>query len=333
MRQAVGMRLLVLGGTQFVGRALVNEGLTRGWDVSALHRGVTGSLPPGVRVLTADRRSPDALAAALGDQSWDLVVDTWSGAPTVVGTAVDALAGRVSRYGYVSTVSVYERGRHVNEQSPLVPGDPTLDEGDYATVKRGAELAVLRHFPDAVFARPGLIIGPYEDLGRLPWWLARVARGGRVVAPGRPDRPLQYVDARDLADWMLTALAGTVSGGVDVISPSGFCTTEQLLDACCTVTGSNAEFVWIGDADLAAAGALGWTQLPCWVPESGYWAGFMEVDTSLAAETGLRPRPIAETVQDTWDWMQRDGFPPQRADTAVHGLPTEIEQRLLAAFG
>jgi nucleoside-diphosphate-sugar epimerase len=257
------------------------------------------------------------------------VVDTWSGAPDVVRLGARLLAGRVHRYGYVSTAGVYVWGEHVDESSPLVDGDPRAVDGDYAAVKRGAELAVLESFPDAVLARAGLILGPYEDIGRLPWWLGRISEGGRVVAPGRPERPLQYVDARDLATWLLSALADGVTGAVDVIGPSGFATTESLLTACIRVTGSDAELSWIPEAELEAAGAEPWTHLPCWVPESGEFAGFLEADTSLAAATGLRPRPVEETVTDTWAWLQRDGMPGQRADRATHGLPQEIERRLL----
>jgi len=325
------MRLLVLGGTRFVGRAVVAAALARGDEVTALHRGVTGALPPGVRALHADRTEPAALAAALaGAGTFDAVVDTWAGAPAVAASAAALLAGRAGRCGYVSSISVYADG-HVDESSPVVAGDPDAVDGDYAALKRGAELAVLRAFPDALLARAGLVLGPHEDIGRLPWWLTRLARGGRVVAPGRPGRPLQLVDARDLADWLLDGLAAGRGGAVDVASRSGHATTESLLTACRATTGSDAELVWVGEDELAAAGAQPWTHLPCWVPESGESAGFLEADTSLAARTGLTCRPVTATVADTWAWLQRDGAPAQRPDRAVHGLPPEIEDALLAA--
>jgi nucleoside-diphosphate-sugar epimerase len=249
----------------------------------------------------------------------------------VATTAAAILRGAVEKYGYVSSSSVYEWGRHTDESSPLVAGDPDAEDGDYAALKRGAELGILTHFPSAVLARAGLILGPHEDIGRLPWWLDRIARGGSVVAPGRPQRPLQYVDARDLADWMLSALDSDVRGGVDVIGPSGFATTAGLLQTCIEVTGSDARLVWISEADLAAAGVEPWTQLPCWVPEGGEFAGFLEVDTRRAAATGLTPRPLRETVTDTWRWLQRDGLPRQRPDRDVHGLPPQHEERLVAS--
>ncbi len=323
------MKVLVLGGTRFVGRALVDNALQRGWDVTALHRGRTGALPMAVHALRADRESESELAAALGDGNWDLVVDTWSGAPAVTHVSARLLRGRVGRYGYVSSASVYEWGHHRNEDSPVVAGDPGATAGDYPALKRGAELAITAAFPPALLARAGLILGPYEDIGRLPWWLDRIARGGRIVAPGRPKRPLQYVDARDLAEWLWSALADEVSGPVDAISRSGHATTSDLLDACITATGSAAELIWIDETTLAAAGVQPWTQLPCWTPEAGEFAGFLEADTSRAAQTGLRCRPVADTVADTWAWLQREGKPAQRPDRDVVGLPPDVERRLL----
>ena len=323
------MRLLVLGGTRFVGRAVVEEALARGWDVTALHRGVTGRLPEGVRRLSADRTRREDLARALSGGEWDLVVDTWAGAPRVARDAARLLAGRARSYGYVSSLSVYVWGEHRDESSPLVAGDPGAEDGDYAAQKRGAELAVLEAFPGALLARAGLVLGPYEDIGRLPWWLTRIARGGRVVAPGRPARPLQYVDVRDLASWLLSGLAAGLSGPYDAVCRSGHATTEQLLQACVAATGSDAELVWVGEEDLAAAGVQPWVQLPCWVPEEGEFAGFLEADASRAGAAGLACRPVGDTVRDTWRWLQQEGLPPQRTDRDVHGLPPELEARLL----
>src|SRR4051794_37626049 len=167
------MKLLVLGGTRFVGRAVVADALERGWQVDAVNRGETGSLPSGVRHLTADRTDPDQLASALEGGTWDLVVDTWAKAPRVVQLAATQLAGRVGRCGYVSSESVYVDARPAggDESWPVVDRDPTAGETTYAADKRGGELAVLDAFPDAILARAGMILGPYEDIGRLPWWL------------------------------------------------------------------------------------------------------------------------------------------------------------------
>jgi len=303
--------------------------MNRGWDVTALNRGLTGELPNGVTPLFADRTSEPELRRALGDGEWDLVVDTWSGSPAVAGLAARVLTGRAHHYGYVSSRSVYSWGTHVDERSPVVDGDPTAIDGDYSALKRGSELAIIASFPNALLARAGLILGPHEDIGRLPWWLHRAAAGGQLVAPGRPDRPLQYIDARDLAGWMLTALDAGLSGPIDSSSRSGHATTGELLEACVAVTGAHAELIWIPETELAEAGAAPWTQLPCWVPETGDFAGFMEADTGLAERAGLVARPIGQTVEDTWRWLHREGAAPQRADRDVHGLPPDLERRIL----
>ena len=281
-------------------------------------------------LLAGEPSHAEQLRTALAGRTFDAVIDTWSGAPTVATTAAAALVGSAARYAYVSSSSVYAWGTHRDEDSPLVDGEADAVDGDYSALKRGAELGVVASFPEAVLARAGLILGPHEDIGRLPWWLARIARGGRVVAPGRKRRPLQYIDVRDLTNWILHALTTGLRGPIDVISRSGHATTEQLLTACRATTGSDAEFHWVSENDLAAAGVQPWTQLPCWVPEAGEFAGFLEADTSRAAAAGLKARPIEETVADTWAWLQAEGWPTQRADRAVHGLPVDLERTLLA---
>jgi nucleoside-diphosphate-sugar epimerase len=287
-----------------------------------------------VRTLTADRTSYSELTDVLGDEAWDLVVDTWSGAPSVVRDAAGLLAGRTDRYAYVSSRSVYTwpPSPGADEHAPLVEGNPDADRVEYAADKRGAELAALREYSDSrvLLARAGLILGPYEDVGRLPWWLGRIARGGRVVAPGEPERGLQYVDARDLAAWLLDNLVRGTAGAVDIVSPPRHATIRGLLEACVAATGSDAELVWVPEPVLEEAGVEGWTQLPCWVPSTGELAGMMESDTARAVSTGLRCRPVEETVRDTWDWIQRDGMPAPREGLPLNGLPLELEQRLLA---
>jgi nucleoside-diphosphate-sugar epimerase len=323
------MRLLVLGGTRFVGRAVVEEALARDWEVDAVHRGVTGALPTGARSLHADRTDPQALAAALGDRTWGAVLDTWAGAPRVAQAAAQLLAGRAGRAAYVSSRSVYAQmlpGR--GEDAPVVDGDPAADARDYPADKRGGELAWLEQFPDALLLRAGLVLGPYEDVARLPWWLDRIARGGRVVAPGRPERGLQYVDARDLAAFALDGLEAGLTGPYDVTSAPGHATTLDLLEACVEVTGSDAELVWVDEADLAAAGAQPWTQLPCWVPETGEDAGVFAGDSRRALTAGLDCRPVEQTVADTWAWVQEAGVPKGRPGSEP-GLPAELERTLL----
>jgi 2'-hydroxyisoflavone reductase len=237
------MRLLTLGGTEFVGRAVVEAALARGWDVTVFHRG-RHEPPAGVRSLHGDRTAPDGLAALAGtDEEWDVVVDTWSAAPRVVRDAARLLAHRTRRYVYVSSSSVYAwpAPAGYDEDSPLVAdASPDAEQTDYARDKRGGELAVLEAFgaERSLLVRAGLILGPYENIGRLPWWLGRMARGGPVLAPGPRDLPLQYVDVRDLAEWTLGAAETGAAGPYNLISPSGHATMGTLLDACVEVTGA-----------------------------------------------------------------------------------------------
>ena len=327
------MKLLVLGGTRFVGRSVVLDALDRGWEVTALNRGVTGTLPADVRALRADRTDEQQLREALKGEEFDAAFDPWSQAPRVVQSAARLLAGQVGRYAYCSSISAYVDGRPPggDESWPAVEAEPGAEATAYPQDKRGGELAALEAFPDALVGRPGLVLGPYEDIGRLPWWLGRAAKGGRVVAPGRPDRPLQYVDARDLATWFNDNLAAGTSGVVDLVCPSGHTTTASLLEAVVQATGDVAELVWVDEETVLASGAEPWSQLPCWVPETEDFRGFMEGDTSLARATGLVSRDVTDTVAATWAWLQRDGFPEQRPDRPVHGLPEALETSLLAS--
>jgi nucleoside-diphosphate-sugar epimerase len=331
------MRLLVLGGTHHVGRAVVEAALARGDDVTTLNRGQTGVAAAGARRLVADRRDVESVRAALGDDTWDAVVDTWSAEPRAVRDAATLLAGRAGHYGYVSSRSVYRWPipLGLDESAPDVDGDPddeTFD--DYAAAKRGGELAAVAAFGDrALLARPGLILGPYEDVGRLPWWLRRVERGGRVLAPGPPDRPLQLIDARDLAAWLLLAAERGLGGAYNTVSRQGHTTMGGLLSSVRETTGSAAELVWVDPDTVLDAGIAAWTDLPIWVPPAGELAGLHDGDVSRAFDAGLTCRPIEDTVADTWAWLQAEGDPPPRLDRPAIGLDPEREQQLLAQVG
>jgi nucleoside-diphosphate-sugar epimerase len=271
--------------------------------------------------------------AELEGGEWDAVVDTWSGAPGVVGRSARALAGRVGRYAYVSSRSVYAYppSPGSDETAPVVaPGD-----GDYAGRKRGGEVAAEAVFGDAaLLVRAGLILGPYEDIGRLPWWLNRVARGGRVLAPGPEDLPIQYEDVRDLAAWTLDAVAAGLGGPYDVVSEPGHTTMGGLLRACAEATGGRPDFVWVPAETVAAAGIQPWTELPVWLPPGEDRDLLHCGDVSKALRAGLRCRDVTETVADTWAWLRSlPGAAPQRADRPTVGLDPEVEARVLALLG
>lgn len=329
-----GMRLLVLGGTHHVGRAFVEEALARGDEVTTLNRGQSGPPAQGAEARHADRLDPEAVAAALGDDTWDAVVDTWSHQPVAVRTAARLLKGRVDHYTYISSVSVYTwpMGPGVAESSPVVDGDPDAEDNpDYAKAKRGGELAVLAEAEAPVLlARAGLILGPYENVGRLPFWLERLAAGGRVPCPGPVDRPLQYVDARDIARWVLDAAGRGVAGTFNTVSQPGHTTIGALLEECHRVTGSDAELVWVTPKAVEAAEVQGWTELPIWVPPTGELADLHAIDASAAERAGLTCRPMAESVADTWAWLRTEGLPTPATGRAGMGMDAAAEARLLS---
>ncbi|MFE6408341.1 SDR family oxidoreductase [Streptomyces sp. NPDC057837] len=332
------MRLLVLGGTEFVGRAVVEAALARGWEVTVFHRG-RHEAPPGARTLHGDRTAPGGLTALAEDGgAWDAVVDTWSAAPRAVQDTARLLRGRAGRYVYVSSCSVYAwpPPAGYGEDAPLVEGaSPGAGQSDYARDKRGGELAAVEGFgaDDSVLVRAGLILGPYENVGRLPWWLTRMARGGPVLAPGPRELPLQYVDVRDLAEWILGAAERGLSGPYNLISPRGHATTGTLLEACARVTGGKAELRWTEPGVILAAGIEPWVELPVWVPPgSDLHDALHGADVSRALAAGLRCRPVEETVADTWSWLcALGGVAPQRTDRTRNGLDPEVEAKVLAA--
>jgi nucleoside-diphosphate-sugar epimerase len=331
------MRLLLLGGTEFVGRAVAEAALAHGWDVTAFHRGRHAPVP-GVRSLHGDRTAPDGLTALAEGGEWDLVVDTWSAAPHAVRDTARLLRDRADRYAYVSSCSVYAwpQPAGYTEDAPVVEGaSADADQADYARDKRGGELAVLDAFGTdrSVLVRAGLILGPYENIGRLPWWLGRIARGGPVLAPGPRDLPLQYVDVRDLAEWVLDAHVTGRSGPYNLVSPPGHTTMGELLDTCVAVTGSDAELRWTDPDIVLGAGIAPWTGLPVWVPpDTDLHTTLHGGDTSRAAAAGLRCRPVTETVADTWRWLgELGGVAPRRPDRPVVGIDPETEAKALAA--
>ncbi|MGX1885325.1 NAD-dependent epimerase/dehydratase family protein [Streptomyces sp. NPDC055287] len=326
------MKLLLLGGTDFGGRAVAEAARDRGWEVTVFHRGEHPA-PVGVRVLHGDRTAPDGLAA-LADGEWDAVVDTWSSGPSAVRDAARLLSGRVGRYAFVSSRSVYAwpAPAGLDEDGPLAEGDPDADATEYPADKRGGELAALREFGEerTLIVRAGLILGPRETPGRLTWWLERIARGGPVLAPGPRDTPLQYVDARDLAAWVLDALDAGLHGPYNMVGPRDHTTMGELLDSCVRVTGSDAELRWASPEAVEAAGVEGWSDLPIWAPPgSELHAAVHAGDVSRVLATGLRCRPVLDTVRDTWAW--RLALPVDTAPPLADGLSAEKEVEALAA--
>ncbi|MBB1241972.1 reductase [Streptomyces durbertensis] len=327
------MRLLLLGGTDFVGRAIAEEAMARGWRVTVFSRGNRPS-PEGASALLGDRTRPDGLAALTGGE-WDAVVDTWIGAPRAVGESARLLAGRVGHFTYVSSRSVHPLPQPpgADENAPVVDAAPDAGEGDYAHNKRGGELAAMEVFgEDALLVRAGLVLGRYENAGRLPWWLRRLERGGRVLAPGPPDLPLQYVDVRDLAAWTLDRVADGAGGPYNVVSPSGHATMGGLLVACARVTGSDARLEWLSPEEIGASGLEPWRELPIYLPPGATHDSLHRADVSKACAAGLSCRPVEETVADTWEWLKRLGPATAAATRPPVGVPAEAEEAALRRF-
>jgi 2'-hydroxyisoflavone reductase len=340
------MRLLVLGGTRFLGRAIVDEAISRGYDVTTFSRGLSGHPRPGAEALRGDRTSADGLRQLAG-REWDCVIDTSTVAPAHVLASAELLAGHVRHYTYISTISVYAQrpGEGVTEDSPVLDCPPhatgTIETLGYGALKAGAERAVAAELPGrCLIVRPGLIVGPHENVGRLPWWLARCARGGTVLAPGEPGRTVRLTDARDLASWVVDNTRRHLPATVNVPGPEAV-TFGELLDACVRFTNSDghpaATLRWVPDSVLLEAGVEPWMELPMWVPDIPELAGTWEVSGDRALRTGMRYRPLGDTVHDTWTWLRQEvagGTPldqiPRRPEI---GLDPAKESGILASLG
>ncbi|MFA5919467.1 MAG: NAD-dependent epimerase/dehydratase family protein [Candidatus Nanopelagicaceae bacterium] len=330
------MRILILGGGAFVGRALVEASVSLGHDVTTLTR---TALPKSdvydqVESIFRDRTEPYAFDFAR-DRTWDAVFDTWATAPNVVQKSVTALRNHVSYYSYVSSCSVYNEDplpHGLDENSPVIEADPSDESTNYAADKRGAELAILESYgtDESLFARAGIVLGPYEIPGRLPWWLKRIARGGEVLAPGPSDLGLQYIDARDLATWMVACAEQKTSGAFNSISPVSHATMSYLLEACSRTTHSGAQFTWVSPEFLLENEVQPWTEMPIWVSPALY--GIFTINTSKAAHAGLHCRPLIETVADTWAAMQDEDQPQLNERMTAPGISAEKEVTTLAAW-
>nr|WP_073224532.1 NAD-dependent epimerase/dehydratase family protein [Streptomyces sp. NBRC 110465] len=342
------MQILVLGGTWFLGRAVAQEALGRGWGVTVFNRGRSGTPPEGARSIRGDRTVAADLMQLVHEGPWDAVVDTSASemAPRDVLAGARALESVTGRYVYVSTVNAY-RGwpeEPLSEDSDLLDGPPDADseygrlpEGwdgpdwYYGRQKAGAERAVGTLYGEGrtVVLRPGVILGPGEYVGRLPWWLSRAARGGRMVAPGAPERSIQPIDVRDVASFALDQAVAGSGGAYNCVAPIGRDTMRDLLTACVLATGSDARLVWAPDKLLLDHGVQQWTELPLWRTHRGVWS----IQSRRAQAAGLVCRPLVETVEDTWAWLHAGGMPVEHPRWAEHGIQPDKEAAVLAALG
>jgi 2'-hydroxyisoflavone reductase len=337
------MRLLILGGSAFLGRAVAAGALAAGHDVTVFNRGRTAPDVPGVQAVRGDREAKEDLERLAGHGPWDAIVDTSGYVPRIVGDAVRALADSAATYVFMSTVNVFPDwpARPVGDDSPVhdCSADAGPDDGDYGVLKAGCERAVARDFPGRTLSlRLGLLLGPHEDVGRLPALLLRMADAGtsrdvRTLAPGDPASPVNPIDVRDIADFTLHAIEQGLTGAYIVAgTPSNASTYGELLEACIDATDSAARLEWVDSEFLEKQEDLAfWSELPIWIPPGDVpW----DADTSRAEAAGLRCRPLAETVRDTWAWMAADDGAVRRTyqPRRPHGLTQEKERALLAAW-
>lgn len=319
------MRLLVLGGTVFVGKHIVEAALGEGWDVTLFHRGKRGvDLFPAVARVLGDR---DGELDRLEDARWDAVIDTSGYVPRVVRASVERLAGRVGTYVFVSSLSAYQNGvgPGAAEDAPLATmPDPTIEEinGEtYGPLKVLCERQVTKGFGDsALILRPGLIVGPDDPTDRFTYWPLRMATNDTVFAPGDGTDPVQFIDVRDLAAWTIDLLRSRTTGTFNAVGPASDTPMGTFLECVARGVGASPRVLWAGYDFLDEHGVSPWSDMPVWVPGNGEDAGFSRFSIAKALGAGLRLRSVEDTARDTLAWWRKQDRAPLRAglDDARH---------------
>lgn len=303
------MDILIIGGTVFLGRALVEAAHAAGHTVTLFNRGKTNpTLFTDVEQIHGDRATDlDRLAG----RTWDAVIDTSGYIPRIVRLSARALGQAAPHYTFISTISVYRDLSQpgADENAALSElADPTVEKVDgetYGPLKVLCEQAVTEELPDrSLIIRPGLIVGPHDPTDRFSYWPHRVAQGGEVLAPGAPDDHVQYIDVRDLAEWTVRMVEQAATGIYNATGAPGMVTFGELLSVCQLVSGSDATFTWVPEEFLLAQGVQPWSGLPLWVPAGDpAYRGFAAVSVDLALGAGLTFRSVGETVTDTLAWL------------------------------
>jgi 2'-hydroxyisoflavone reductase len=327
------MKLLILGGTIFLGRHLAEQALAAGHEVTLFTRGKHNpDLFPEAERLRGDR---DGDLVPLEGRTWDAAIDTCGYVPRIVRASAHLLAPAVGRYAFISSISVYRDFSRagLDEGGEVATlADPTVEIVDgetYGALKALCEQACEEELPGRVLVvRPGLIVGPHDPSDRFSYWPERIARGGEVLCPDGPERRTQVIDARDLAAWILRMVE---SGRTGVYNATGLVpplTFGTLFEECRRAAKSDARFTWLDEEFLGKQEVGAWQELPLWVPRTPDMLGFDDVSIARALADGLTFRPIAETVQDTLAWAR--GLPADRARRA--GLAADKEAAVLARW-
>jgi 2'-hydroxyisoflavone reductase len=327
------VRLLVLGGTKFLGRAAVESALERGHEVTLFNRGETNpELFPEAERLRGDR---DGDLSALEGREWDAVIDPSGFVPRVLRASAELLRDAVGHYVFVSSISVYREPYEpdFDEDAPVFEVEPRTEEvlEEYAELKAACERLLTEVLPGShASVRAGLIVGPHDPTGRFTYWPLRVDQGGDVLAPAPPERRVQFVDARDLGEWLVHVAEERIVGTFNAVRPAE--PFGDLLEVCREVSGSDARFVWVDESFLLEREVGQWMELPLWL--AGAEAAFIQADVSRAVTAGLRFRPVAETVADTLAWA-RETSAPLVAETdrlGSAGMQPGREAELLSAW-
>ena len=327
--------ILILGGTGFLGPHVVDAAKARGHTLTLFNRGKSHpGLFPDIEQLLGDR---DGKLDALAGRSWDAVVDTSGYVPRIVKMSAELLAPSVRQYVFISTISVYAGHDKIgaDETAPLaVADDPASEEVRkyYGALKARSEQAAEAAMPGRVTTiRPGLIVGPLDPTGRFTHWVSRMQDGGEVLAPGDGSTPVQYIDGRDLAAWIVKTIEDGTMGVFNALGPERRLTMKELLDACNTAAGGKATLTWV-DADfLDKQGVEPWSELPAWFDNKGEMAGFGTMSNARAVKAGLTFRPTVDTARDTLAWLAT--LPEdQRAKLRSSGLKADKEAKVLAAW-
>ena len=322
------MKLLILGGTRFLGRHLVVSALVRRHEVTLFNRGKSNpDLIPKVQTIRGDREKD---LAQLAGHRWDAVIDTCGYIPRIVRISAEALKDSRS-YVFVSSISVYadfsKIGIDENDAVGVLSEETEEVTGEsYGPLKALCERTVQDVFgARGVIVRPGLIVGPHDPTDRFTYWPVRVSRGGDVLAPDRPDVLTQIIDVRDLSDFIIKLVEDKASGVFNATGPDYPLSFGKLLETCKQVGKSDSNFKWASREFLSQHNVAPWSDLPAWLPDTGEDAGFAQVNISKAIAAGLTFRPLAETVRDTLDWAATR--PPEHEWRA--GLKPEREQELV----